>query len=128
MPDGHHSRCKTCRSTSEREYREAKPLSERSDRQRGHNLKSKYGITSTEYDEMLAAQDGVCAVCRQPETRYDPRWRVTRRLAVDHCHTTGKVRGLLCFEHNSGLGKFADDPELLRAAAEYLERSRALRP
>lgn len=81
-----------------------------------------YGITLEEYERMEKEQGGLCAVCRKPEA-------VTRAgsklsLAVDHCHNTGKVRGLLCTSCNNGLGRFKDDPELLRAAIAYLEASR----
>jgi hypothetical protein len=76
---------------------------------------------------MLIKQNGVCAICRKPETTYrkshikgsDP---VLRRLSVDHCHTTKKVRGLLCGNCNHSIGKMKDDPALLRAAADYLEK------
>lgn len=75
-----------------------------------------YGITSSEYDEMLEAQNGVCAICGQDEQVK------TRGLSVDHCHTTGKVRGLLCSYCNMGLGLFKDDTEVLINAVKYLAR------
>lgn len=75
-----------------------------------------YGITSAEYDEMFEAQDGVCAICGQEEQVK------TRGLSVDHCHTTGKVRGLLCSYCNMGLGLFKDDTESLINAVKYLAR------
>lgn len=84
-------------------------------RSRRYQLRVKYGITDAGFDELLAAQGGCCAVCRTA----NPPGR-GQRLHVDHDHATGKVRGLLCTECNVGLGKFKDDPELLRRAAEYL--------
>jgi hypothetical protein len=78
--------------------------------------KSQYGISMDEYKAMLARQGGVCAICRQQSAR---------ALSVDHCHTTGKVRGLLCQTCNSGLGSYRDDPSLTRAATAYLEASLA---
>jgi hypothetical protein len=83
------------------------------DRQR----KYAYGITAHEYDSLHAAQGGVCAICGLPETR-----RTKSSLAVDHCHTTGKIRGLLCSMCNPGLGGFKDNPELLLAAVAYLKK------
>ena len=71
------------------------------------------GVTLKEYDRMLAKQGGVCAICGEPPAKI--------RLAVDHCHTTGKVRGLLCLRCNMGLGYFTDDPAKLEAAIEYLK-------
>lgn len=77
-------------------------------------LKKLYGITREEYAVMLASQGGQCAICRKTNGAH--------RLAVDHCHATGRVRGLLCHGCNHVLGKMKDDPALLRAAAAYLER------
>lgn len=79
----------------------------------------KYGITAELYDEMLARQAGVCAICNRPET--SRRQGVIRALAVDHCHATGRVRALLCQRCNHTLGRMYDDPKLLRRAAGYLE-------
>lgn len=86
--------------------------------QRRHHLKSKYGITPEQYDALLDAQQGVCAVCRRPETKHNQHGPC--RLAVDHCHSTGRVRGLLCSECNTALGKLGDDPVRLRRALDYL--------
>ena len=74
-----------------------------------------------EYAERLRAQGGVCAVCGQPETVIDKRTGVPRELSVDHEHTTGCIRGLLCIGCNIALGHMHDSPDLLRAAADYLE-------
>jgi hypothetical protein len=76
-------------------------------------LRRKYGISMEEYDRILFAQKEKCAICRRrPEKE--------RRLAVDHDHATGKVRGLLCGKCNMGLGYFDDTAERLDAAAAYL--------
>lgn len=80
----------------------------------------KYGISPEEYDRLLAEQGGVCAICRKPETVAEKG--VVRRLNVDHCHKTNRVRGLLCSRCNILLGYAKDLVGLLRAAAEYLER------
>lgn len=78
-------------------------------------IRAKYGIEPAEYLALLAAHDGKCAICKGGPTRTD-------RLHVDHDHSSDKVRGLLCDSCNLGLGKFKDDPELLRAALAYLLR------
>jgi len=77
-----------------------------------------YGISQEDYERMLAEQGGVCAICGGDgkEGRFG-------MLHVDHCHKTGKVRGILCDSCNLALGKFRDDPKVLRRAAEYVERS-----
>lgn len=82
-------------------------------------LKYEYGIDLTRYNEILASQNGTCAICNSPPT--------FRRLDVDHCHITGKVRGLLCKRCNTGLGCFHDKEELLKAATNYLETAEDLR-
>lgn len=69
---------------------------------------------------MLAAQDGVCAICRNGEASKSNRGHRRRRLTVDHDHETGQVRGLLCSGCNLALGGFRDSPDLLLAAASYL--------
>ena len=71
---------------------------------------SKYGITLGDYGEMLKLQEGRCAICSSKPDK----------LCVDHNHTTGKVRGLLCHLCNLGLGSFRDDKELLKCGIEYL--------
>jgi len=75
---------------------------------------SDFGITLAEYDEMFRKQNGVCAICKLPE--------ITRRLAVDHNHKTGKVRELLCAKCNRLLGFAAEDKQTLQSAINYLER------
>jgi hypothetical protein len=82
---------------------------------RRHHLKHRYGITPEQYEEMLGKQGGGCAVCG---TRF-PGGNSTN-FHVDHCHKTGRVRGLLCRKCNHALGLVDDDPELLRALADYL--------
>lgn len=70
-----------------------------------------YGLTVAAYDSMLAAQGGVCAICKR---------RQSGNLHVDHCHRTNAVRSLLCFNCNDGLGRFKDSVALLERAREYL--------
>jgi hypothetical protein len=80
---------------------------------RRSHLRRTFGITPEQYDRMLVAQGGGCAICRKP-----PRDDIA--LHVDHDHETGAIRKLLCFDCNAGLGKLGDDVELLRAAITYL--------
>lgn len=77
----------------------------------------RYGITITDYEALLHKQNGKCAICGQKSKDHT--------LAVDHCHRTRRVRGLLCSQCNQGLGRFKDKPELLRRAIAYLGRKRS---
>lgn len=78
--------------------------------------KKRYGLTQQEFDNLLQVQKGVCLICGK--TNYNG-WN----LSVDHCHDTGKVRGLLCNPCNTGLGGFMDNPNLLANAIRYLKES-----
>lgn len=87
---------------------------------REHNLRTRFKITGEEYARLLSDQGGGCAVCGRKETHAYASGKL-KDLSVDHDHATGKVRGLLCFNHNQGIGRFQDSPILLRAAADYLD-------
>src|SRR5690348_10360154 len=67
---------------------------------------SQYGLTGEAYKALEEAQAGVCAICGNPETRYNAKMKAIQPLSVDHNHKTGKVRGLLCAHCNHGLGQF----------------------
>jgi hypothetical protein len=85
-------------------------------RERAGHLKRKFGLNIEQYDQMLRAQGGGCAICgsgRPQSGKYS--------LHVDHDHQTGVIRGLLCFRCNNAVGDLDDDAGLLRRAAEYLE-------
>lgn len=81
---------------------------------RKSHLKLKFGITPEEYDKTFEEQQGCCAICKKHSIYFK------RRLAVDHDHKTGKVRGLLCMFCNTALGKFEDDVNILKNAVKYL--------
>lgn len=83
-------------------------------------LKSRYGITSDQYIEMVKIQNNQCAICGNSETAINPASNKVQKLAVDHCHKTGKVRALLCQDCNRGIAKFHEDPKRLQKAIEYL--------
>ena len=108
----YRAECSDCQKAAQRVQKKAAydPLLKRS-----KDLKSKYDITLDQYDEMYESQQGRCAICGtdQPGGRGN-------HFAVDHDHRTGKVRSLLCAECNTGLGKFKDNPDLLRLAQLYL--------
>lgn len=74
----------------------------------------RHNITQAEKQSMLKAQDFKCAICQIHQNK------LKINLAVDHCHKTGKIRGLLCSDCNLGLGKFEDNPETIASAIKYL--------
>lgn len=121
MPEGHlqayqkawraNPKNKARIKSSIKRYRMRSP-----DVQKNGHLKRKYGITISVYKELFQNQGGLCAICKKPENNKD--------LAVDHCHKTKKVRGLLCFKCNASLGKFEDSIELLQNAISYLETNK----
>ncbi len=78
---------------------------------RARRLKYAYNITEDQLHEMKVAQDGCCAICKSPE-----------KLVIDHCHSTGVVRGLLCNTCNIGLGHFKDEVSRMKSAIAYLEK------
>lgn len=99
-----------------REYRKNNP-----EKMKSIDLKKKYGFGIDTYYEKLKNQNYVCAICKRPEFALDHRTGLPRNLAVDHCHETGEIRGLLCTNCNRGLGKFNDNINFLESAINYLK-------
>ena len=81
-------------------------------------FRRKYGITIEQYQEMFVKQNGNCAIC------FTHQLELKQKLAVDHCHITGLVRGLLCDACNRTIGHAKENPARLRACASYLERDK----
>lgn len=94
--DGHVNQCKSCKNKGNREYW----------------MKFRYGITLEKYQDIYDFQDGKCAICLRP----------FEKLHVDHCHTTNKVRGLLCSPCNTAIGQFGESSEVMLRAIEYLKK------
>lgn len=82
-------------------------------------LREHYGIDIADYEHHLELQCGVCKICKE----LPPTGSRVKRLSVDHCHSTGHIRGLLCSKCNAGLGQFCDNTELLAKAIEYLREN-----
>ena len=87
-------------------------------------LHIRYGISEYEYEDMLLSCDNKCMICGEQETSKDKRTGKTYALAVDHCHTTGKVRGLLCASCNTAIGLFKDNVDKLKNAISYLNNAK----
>ena len=114
-----HFRCKDCDRAKAREYRRANltkvNLANRDWHRRNPWWKKqkrlkKYGLTQEQFDDINTAQGGVCAICKQPY----------KRGHVDHCHRTGRVRGLLCIPCNLGIGHLKESREIMERAMDYL--------
>jgi len=80
--------------------------------------KRRFGITPEKYAELFKSQNGTCAICKNPETA--TRLGKVKALSVDHCHKSGVIRGLLCSDCNTGIGKLKDDISVLQSAIQYL--------
>lgn len=92
-------------------------------RQKISHLKLKFNMTIDDYEKMVKEQKGLCAICHKPEIKIVNGKVIL--LAIDHNDKTGKIRKLLCYSCNIGIGHLKDNPELLRSAAKYLEDHKA---
>lgn len=109
--DGH---CKECKAIMRRQPKTLAAI------QRGgrkYELK-KFGMIEEDYQKLLISQNYVCSICKKPETVKLKSGEI-KRLAVDHCHDKGTVRGLLCYACNIGIGLLRHNPEILNKAAIY---------
>ena len=117
--NGRNSVCKACKAARKRERRREDPEGVRAtdrewERRTGRHTRRRYGMGREEWDAQVARQGGRCAV---PACGRKPR----RRLVGDHCHTTGRFRGIICDNCNVAMGLTGDNPLLLRALADWLE-------
>lgn len=126
---GYRPHCKECRRKYASEWRAKNPEKARASQQKyvennaervirirwKSRIKARYGMTEDDYIVMLAAQDGLCAICKSSDPGHGNTF-----FCVDHNHDTGVVRGLLCKDCNTGIGMLKDSPTVLRSAIEYL--------
>ena len=123
--DGHRGQCIKCRATYNTAYgvawRKANPAyyktSTEVTRRRRIELRLRFRLTEADWQGMLDAQQDRCAICHTDKPK--GRWST---FHVDHCHNTGRVRGLLCQHCNTTLGRVRDDVTVLRAMIAYIER------
>lgn len=121
---GRYSICKECKKLATYEWRSenrgkynqvAKDWRKKNHfRNLGYFFATKYRLKVSEYQAMVEKQNGLCWICNKPPIG-------KKRLSVDHCHTTKKVRGLLCDNCNKGIGNLKEDPKILVRAIRYLE-------
>lgn len=105
-PDGYYSQCKPCAE-----------LSKTKEMKQNGALRFRYNITIKDYEKTLLKQNKKCAICGADEPGYQRSY-----FCVDHDHASGKIRGLLCYACNLGLGKFKDSIEILKSAIKYLRK------
>lgn len=130
---GYKSRCKFCISLDKKQaltkYRLTNPAKtikkfrNKLEYRRNCNY-LKYGINLYQYEELLKSQNNVCAICKNPETM-TKKTGILQNLSVDHCHKTGKVRGLLCSKCNTGIGYFREDIKIFENAIEYIQNKKS---
>ena len=128
--DGLRYKCKECACEASKTWNATNPEKARAkkkswyaanpNKKRDRQLKRKYGIDLNQYNQLFANQSGCCAICGKHQTEFK------RKLAVDHCHTTGEVRGLLCSNCNQGIGYLKDSDELFSAASQYLNNDSSI--
>ena len=125
LPTGtNHQRCSEC---SRKRYRAAdkeryarlggKKNKKQTEKQRVSRILRKYNLTEDQFNQLFEEQQGKCAICGKHQVE------LSRSLAIDHCHTSGTVRGLLCMKCNLMLGYAEDNVEVLLAAISYLNSS-----
>ena len=111
---GRMSDCKSCRNAHRKATHD--PL-----RARGYNLRRKYQLTNEQYEAMVQSQNRVCAICGTHESAMLPHKGQPGYLHIDHNHTTGVVRALLCNGCNTALGHVREDQMIVRALLAYLQ-------
>lgn len=110
------SNCKTCDANQYKKWK-SKNRKKYLDSTTNSGLKLRYGIGLEEYKKLLAGQGDCCKICKSTA----PGRKDVNRFAVDHCHTTGKVRGLLCSKCNTAIGLLNENPLLFDEAKKYLQ-------
>ena len=113
--DGRRGTCKKCKPMEPNPYNRTVS--------RKHKLKSHYGITPEEFQELKNSQGGKCKICGREEFGVSGPHRTPRELAVDHDHKTGKIRGLLCHQCNAALGLLGDSTDIFIRCINYLNET-----
>lgn len=123
--------CKSCMKSSSKNWykKNAKRRNKQTqsyyeknkDRQKDLYLQRKFGITLDQYNEMLVAQNGVCKLCNRPERAKQKSTGKVKSLAVDHCHDSNRVRGLLCYHCNHIIACLGDNEESAEKLLMYMK-------
>lgn len=117
--DGYKHACKQCLSKKALDRYHLNGGKEKQAKRAYKSILKKYGLSVEDYEKLLILQNSKCKICGSTSGQKEGS-----RLFVDHCHSTGKVRGLLCHNCNAGLGHFKDSTDLLNKAMSYLNENR----
>lgn len=117
-------RCKYCQKEYNKKTLNKYPKPVREAHKKNYYIKSTgLKVSKKWYEKQLSKQNNLCAICKKPEQHNtSPSSKKTKRLAIDHCHTTLQVRELLCHRCNTALGSMADSIEILQSAIRYLKK------
>ena len=123
--DFNSGRVKSCGCYSKRKGKDSPAyrhgLTKTAEYQHDKSIKRRYKITLEEYELLCDMQNNLCAICNKPEDN-----KRVKRLAVDHCHATKRIRGLLCTKCNRAIGMLKDDTSILKSAIDYLKRNEVM--
>jgi hypothetical protein len=111
----HHAKAESKKKHRDWYNRKYKDISE------DKRMKKQYGISLEDYKKMSELQKGLCLICKKPELTFLNQ--TARKLSIDHCHKTGKVRGLLCQKCNMAIGIFSESEDILNSAIKYLSNN-----
>lgn len=115
----YHSHCKSCITEANLQRYHQKNGKQQQKERSFKNLTKRYGISPEIYEQERIKQEYKCILCGTHETK-----STHGRLHIDHCHETGKYRGLLCMNCNAALGSFKDNVEVMKKAIEYINENR----
>jgi hypothetical protein len=110
IKNGHYGECKACIKKRSTQWKLNNP-----EQVRESQLKNLYGITAQEYNTLIEDQSGRCAICSKD-------FQSSKHTHLDHCHLTGKIRGILCSNCNRGIGLLKDSVQILENAVQYLNQ------
>ena len=121
--------CKKCQYEWQNKYESKSPESKEYWREYRHKIRErknieKFNISEETYNTMSKSQNDKCLICKKSESTIDNRRKKVRRLSIDHCHTTNKIRGLLCGRCNMGIGLLDHSISILKNAINYLTEQR----
>lgn len=120
--------CLACKKISNEKFKEKNPNRDANIlKSHFYSSRGNFRVSKKDYSNLLEIQNNVCAICNKPETIINGhKNRIPKRLAIDHCHKTGKIRGLLCHKCNVSIGAMRESIKILQSAIEYLTKHNSI--